>query len=458
MERENVVAIVGLVGLAAVGGALLFATSRGPSEPPARPGVAARPAAPKPKAAPASDLVRRGDVGDRPAAPEGAANLVVVVGCSLRRDAVGVYGGSAAVTPRMDAVAARGALLDDAIAAGVWTRESLAAMVTGRHAVDLELVERGPKATALRLPEGDVTVAEALAGRGWWTVGVNASPPVSDSVTALWQGVDHLRDAPVDGWKPDLRLGDVDAARLAVRMLEERPTDRPFFAQLVLTESHKPVKVPAAESARWAELPNPAYQATVARLDEAVGVLVDWLDAEGLADRTFVVVVADHGEGLDRPPHHGPAHGRLVAPSVARVPWIVAGPGVPAGRRVPGLASGVDVAPTLLGLLGVDGGLDAGAGLDLSASILGTVERTPRSEAITDTWYTTADRAAIWTGARQCQRDFGSGPLEGETFVNGCFERGADPDHAAPIDDPALMARLVAWRETRAAAAPAGEE
>lgn len=456
MERENVVAVVGLIGLATVGALLLLTTSGNPPLPgPAAPrpeGKAAKAAKVSPPA-PRPELVTRGEVGDRPTPPEGAANLVLVVGCSMRRDAVGAYGGPPGVTPRIDALATRGARFDDVIAAGVWTRESVAAMLTGRHAIDLGLVERGPKAAALRLDSHHVTVAEALAARGWWTVAVNASPALTNSVTDVWQGVDHLQDAPVDGWKNELRLADADAVRRALSMLAERPGDRPFFLTLVLADSHKPVRVPPPESAKWSELPNPPYQATVARLDEAVGAIEADLEARGLLANTYLVVVADHGEGLDRPPHHGPAHGRLVAPSVARVPWVVAGPGVPAGRVVEGLASGVDVAPTLLGLMGVAGGLDAEAGLDLSGVIRGGSPRTARATAVTDTWYMTADRAAIWTSDRQCQHDFGSGPLKGETFDDACYDRRDDPDHGSPIQDPELMAKLLAWRQERAAPA-----
>jgi arylsulfatase A-like enzyme len=58
-------------------------------------------------------------------------------------------------------------------------------------------------------------------------------------------------------------------------------------------------------------------------------------------------------------------HGRTLHEEVLRVPLILRGPGVPAGRRLPGLASLVDVVPTALSLLGlpVPDGLD---GVDLS--------------------------------------------------------------------------------------------
>ena len=63
--------------------------------------------------------------------------------------------------------------------------------------------------------------------------------------------------------------------------------------------------------------------------------------------------------------HRGVLHSRTLFEEVIRVPLILRGPGVPAGVRMPGPASLVDVVPTILGLLGLPPapGLD---GVDLS--------------------------------------------------------------------------------------------
>ena len=84
--------------------------------------------------------------------------------------------------------------------------------------------------------------------------------------------------------------------------------------------------------------------------DAQLGRLLDALDRLHLADRTIVVVAADHGEGLGE--HGEETHGLLVYDSVLRVPLIVRAPGVPP-RRIADVVSLVDVAPTVLDFLGI---------------------------------------------------------------------------------------------------------
>ena len=97
------------------------------------------------------------------------------------------------------------------------------------------------------------------------------------------------------------------------------------------------------------------------------------------------------------------------------------------------------------GLLGVDDVLE-GEGLDLS-DVVGKGSATGRDAAVCDTWYLNANRASIWTSDWQCQKDFGSINAEKDKlFVEGCYDRKADPDFENPVDRPELMARLEAWR------------
>src|SRR5690606_2489675 len=83
--------------------------------------------------------------------------------------------------------------------------------------------------------------------------------------------------------------------------------------------------------------------------DDAVGRLLQRLDALGLAGNTIVVFTTDHGmlvgqHGLNR---KGPFHYE----DLLRVPFAVRWPGrVPSGRQVDALQSLVDLAPTFLAL------------------------------------------------------------------------------------------------------------
>ncbi|MEM6333230.1 MAG: sulfatase-like hydrolase/transferase [Planctomycetota bacterium] len=89
----------------------------------------------------------------------------------------------------------------------------------------------------------------------------------------------------------------------------------------------------------------------VAMLDDAIGRVLDTLDELGLADRTVVAFASDHGDYLG---DHGMFGKGLHYDSVLRTPLLLRGPGVPRGRVADGIASLVDLAPTLYDLLGVD--------------------------------------------------------------------------------------------------------
>ena len=73
------------------------------------------------------------------------------------------------------------------------------------------------------------------------------------------------------------------------------------------------------------------------------------LAERGLAERTIVVALGDHGEGFGEKGIR--QHDNDFFDEGLRVPWAIAGPGVP-HARVPGDASLVDLAPTLLELAG----------------------------------------------------------------------------------------------------------
>ena len=75
--------------------------------------------------------------------------------------------------------------------------------------------------------------------------------------------------------------------------------------------------------------------------------MLEWLRASGHDRDTIVMVLADHGEGLGD--HDELTHAVLTYQSTMRVPWIVAGPGMPGGLEVRPRVATIDVVPTVLG-------------------------------------------------------------------------------------------------------------
>ncbi len=460
MERETWIPIAGLVGLFLMGTVMLYATSGPPGAPPKGQNKAQKankgPKADR-KGVPIQLTSRKG-VGDRPAAKEGAQNLVFVVACAHRRDRWSPFGGDEVVTPHLTEFASQGVKFDDALATSSWTKESVTALLTGQHAVDVDMVQRNRKPNEIILKPEVETLAERLASNGYYTMVVNSSPAIARSSAGLFQGFDRIQDAHAQGFQVKNRLKSTPAVEKAFHMIDERKENeetRPFYLQLVLSESHKPVQVPPAEFNPFASSDDriAPYLATVNRFDNAVAALDAGLKSRELDKNTLVVIIADHGEGLGIPAHHGKAHGRALYQTTIRVGWLMRGPGVPAGKAVAGLASGVDVMPTVLGLLGVETPAHV-IGQDWSKQARGEVAKTTREYAIANTWFYSANRGSIWTSAYQCQQDFGSIELQ-DSFTDGCYDRAKDPDFTTPIEQEELKAKLVAWRADHG---PAPEE
>ena len=119
------------------------------------------------------------------------------------------------------------------------------------------------------------------------------------------------------------------------------------------------------------------YAGELGWVDAHVGRLLDRLDALGVADRTLVVVLADHGDEFFE--HGGIGHRRTVFDEVLRIPLLLRLPGVlPRGRTVDGLVSIADVFPTVLDLLGVRTVTDLGA-TSFAGLLRGARDRAPRS-------------------------------------------------------------------------------
>jgi arylsulfatase A-like enzyme/Flp pilus assembly protein TadD len=131
----------------------------------------------------------------------------------------------------------------------------------------------------------------------------------------------------------------------------QRRGSRPFFCWVHLYDAH--AAYDARELLFGDRFVGRPYDAGIAAEDVQVRRLIDFLKSRRLTDRTLVVVVGDHGEGLME--HGEQEHGLLLYEAAVRVPLIVAGPRfVKGGRHVSTAVSLVDLAPTILDCLSVD--------------------------------------------------------------------------------------------------------
>jgi arylsulfatase A-like enzyme len=96
--------------------------------------------------------------------------------------------------------------------------------------------------------------------------------------------------------------------------------------------------------------PQIRYTAEVRESDDMVGELLAAIDSTVGLKRSLVILASDHGEEFG---DHGMAgHGHSLHREVIHVPLLIAGPGIRAGQTISAYASTIDLAPTVLELVG----------------------------------------------------------------------------------------------------------
>ena len=108
-------------------------------------------------------------------------------------------------------------------------------------------------------------------------------------------------------------------------------------------------------------------------VDDLVDELVGTLDVLGVLQTTYVAFTSDHGYRFGQ---FGMPQGKWNAyENDLRIPFLIRGPGIAAGSRFDGLASNVDVMPTLLALAGAAQQPPQWDGRSAAPHLLGTVQR-----------------------------------------------------------------------------------
>jgi phosphoglycerol transferase MdoB-like AlkP superfamily enzyme len=131
--------------------------------------------------------------------------------------------------------------------------------------------------------------------------------------------------------------------RSVTELRELSRQDKPFFATILSVSNHKPFTYPAG---RIPEDPNKRRREHAVKYsDFALGEFFRAVKKEALWTNTIVVVVADHGARV---------YGSLSIPIKSyEIPWVVLGPAaVKEPVKIGTLGGSLDVAPTILGLIG----------------------------------------------------------------------------------------------------------
>ena len=296
---------------------------------------------------------------ERPGAPH--HNVVLITIDTVRADHTPPYGGRAKM-PALAQLAKQGTLFEWAFSPGNVTRRSLPTIATG---VSPHRIHGRVAGWALRLDPRHVMVAERFRAAGYDTAGFFCcgSQFGARHRLGLIRGIDH-----VELKKDGTILAEMARKWLAARAAE-KPT-RPLFIWFHYIEPHLwSEHYPASKHGKK---PGLRYDLSLEAADRILATtLVELRSAEHAGD-TYVIVSADHGEGVgDRGRRF---HSTNLYNSQIRVPLIVVGPGV-APRRVPRPVGLVDLAPTMLDLAGyVPPGMPQMDGVSLAPIIRGEIE------------------------------------------------------------------------------------
>jgi arylsulfatase A-like enzyme/Tfp pilus assembly protein PilF len=278
--------------------------------------------------------------------PRPQYNVLLVTLDTTRADRIGCYGYADAHTPTLDALAEEGVVFESAYATVPLTLPSHASILTGLYPPENGMPLNGRGRLDPQLPN----LAETLRKEGYRT-GAFIASVVLHSKHGLDHGFETYDDDMAGGEQHGHESHLMRNARMvvdsALAWLQDQQ-DRPFFCWVHLFDPHAPYEGhPEVFRDRFRERP---YDGDIAFADLHVGRLIEFLKARGQYERTLIVVVGDHGEGLGE--HLEDEHGFMLYNSTLRVPLIVSCPGMcRAGHRVSGAVSQVDLLPTVLDCL-----------------------------------------------------------------------------------------------------------
>lgn len=295
--------------------------------------------------------VAGGSVGRCAAGPAGVGPnppIIIISVDTLRADRLSCYGSLHTSTPNIDAMS-KGGTLFSAISSQVpLTLPSHTSLFTSNYPFATGIEDNGQE-----VRPNTVTLATVLKAHGYHTAAF-VGGFVLDRRFGLSQGFDEY-DSSFDLHRQQgrdtgeiKRLGE-DVARAAIVWLNDNSDPR-FFLFLHLYDLHKPYNFPATFHLRNGES---EYDAEVRYVDKVLGGFWEFLSQKQLLEKTLVVLISDHGEGLGE--HGERTHGYFIYQTTLRVPLIIHWPAKagPFPQRVGQPASLLDVAPTILQFAGI---------------------------------------------------------------------------------------------------------
>lgn len=329
------------------------------------------------------------------AAADRPPNFVIIFADDLGYGDLGCYGHPTIRTPNLDRMAAEGMRFTQFYSAGEVCTPSRAALMTGRLPIRSGMCSDNPRvlfpSSAGGIPDGEVTLGEALKARGYATMCVGKWHlghlpqylPTKHGFDGYF-GIPYSNDMKPTPLMRNEQTVEEPAVQetLTPRYTEEAVRfikanrDKPFFLYFAHTFPH----VPLHASARYkGTSPRGLYGDVVEELDWSVGHVLQTLRELGLAQNTLVFFTSDNGPWLTQRQNGGSAgllrdgkgstwEGGMREPGIAWWPGRIR-----AGQVTTALAGTMDLFPTFVRLAGgeipKDRVLD---GVDMGPVLFGT--------------------------------------------------------------------------------------
>jgi len=279
--------------------------------------------------------------GCRQAADTRGMNILLITVDTVRADHLGGYGYQRRTTPHLDRLSQKGILFTGAFSHSPWTLPAVASIFTSLPPRDHGITGWGQS-----LEPELRTIAEQLRDHGYHTEAV-VSHYAFKGDRHFDQGFVRYDSSVLRRGNPDLIATSDGVSSLAVEAVG-RPLPEPFFLWLHYFDPHTKY-LEHAEFGFGSEAVD-RYDSEIAFMDHHIGRVLTALEARGLAGRTIIVLVGDHGEEFQD--HGGWGHTTTLFNELIRVPLVLAVPGLhPSVEAAPVAIS--DIAPTLLQLTGV---------------------------------------------------------------------------------------------------------
>ena len=284
------------------------------------------------------------------------------------------YGYERNTTPCTDRLALTGVLFENVVAPSPWTLPSFASVLTSLYPA-----QHGANGMRSPMKSTFPTLPEVLRQHGYDTAAIVNAPYLKTKFN-INRGFDFYAMTPPEG-----RVAD-GTTRDALRWIDQ-DREGPFFIFVHYFDPHLPYAPPAPydtlfdpdyAGSRWnsyspqrlpqfrlqgfeemKKIPDEdwnhirsLYDGEIAFTDQAVGALLAGLEERNLKDGTLIVFLSDHGEEFFE--HQGFEHGHSLFGELLAVPLVFAMPDrVPQRRRISHQVRLIDVAPTILDIVGI---------------------------------------------------------------------------------------------------------